>query len=88
MRIKNVQLKDFTLKDVRPFQPLPNKDIDIKWQKGENDNETYASIIANNKHDINEQLSVLSNNIQSERVRTLNNLPKWRMIKTTKERIY
>jgi hypothetical protein len=89
MKIKNVQLKDFNLSDVRPFQP--NKDIEIKWYQDEDskkNNETYASIIGNNKAEINQQLSDLSNNLQSERARTLNNVPMWRIINTVKKRIY
>jgi len=90
MKIKNIQLKDFNLSQVRPFQP--NKDIEIKWQQEDEDskknNETYASIIGNNKQEINQQLTKLSKNLQSERVRTLNNVPIWRIINTTKRRIY
>ncbi len=86
MKIKNVLLKDFNVnRDVAPFQP--NKDIEIKWQQTDN-NQTYASIIGNNKQEINKQLSTLNNKIVSERCRTLNNLPKWRIINTTKRRIY
>ena len=85
MKIKNVELKNFDIqKDVRPF--VPQKDIEIKWHQ--NNNGTYASIIGNNKHEINNQLSVLSKNIASERARTLNSLPKWRILNTTKKRIY
>ena len=90
MRIKNVQLKNFNLNDVRPFQP--NKDIEIKWDQNDKDskqnNETYVSIIGNNKAEINNQLSKLSKNLQSERVRTLNNVPMWRIINTVQKRIY
>jgi len=90
MRVKNVQLKNFNLKQVKPFRP--NKDIEIKWDQEDKDskqnNDTYASIIGNNKAEINKQLSKLSKNLQSERVRTLNNVPMWRIINTVQKRIY
>lgn len=88
MKIKNVLLKDFNVKkDVRPFTPY-KEGVEIKWQQSENKNETYASIVANNKKEINNQLSLLSNKIISERCRTLKELPKYRIINTTKKRIY
>ena len=86
MKIKNVQLNNFNVnKDVRPFQP--DKNIEIKWQQTDN-NQTYASIIGDNKQEINNQLSTLNNKIVSERCRTLNSLPKYRIINTTVKRIY
>ena len=79
MKIKNVQLGDFNLSNVRGFKPNPN--IEIKWQQSDN-NTTYASFIGNTKSDINNQLAQL-NNIISDRVRTLREVPKYRIIKTT-----
>ena len=90
MKIKNIQLKNWNLKNVRGFDPY-KEGVEIKWTQDKDDkhnNETYASIIANNKQEINNQLSILSNNIGSERARTLNSIPKWRIIQTTKKRIY
>lgn len=87
LRIKSVLLKDFDKKDIRPFTPY-KEGVEIQWQKSENKNETYASIVANNKQEINNQLSLLSNKISSERCRTLNNLPKYRIINTTVKRVY
>ena len=87
MKIKSVLLKDFNVnKDVRPFTPY-KQGVEVKWQQSDN-NETYASIVAENKQEINKQLSLLSNKIVSERCRTLNSLPKFRIINTTKKRIY
>ena len=78
MKIKHVQLGDFNLSNVRPFRP--NKNIEIKWKQADN-NTTYASFIGS-KQDINNQLAGL-NNIISDRVRTLREVPKYRIIKTT-----
>lgn len=39
------------------------------------------------KEDINNELEKLSKNILSERVRTINSLPKYKVINTVKERI-
>jgi hypothetical protein len=88
-RIKHVLLKDFNLSDTAQFQP--DKDIEIKWQQDadlKKNNETHASFIGNNKTEINNQLSKLSNHILSERVRTLNEIPKYRIINTVKRRIW
>ena len=88
-RIKHVQLKDFNLKGVGSFKP--NKDIEVKWfqdKDSKKNNETYASFIGNNKKEINKQLSVLSDKILSERVRTLKEIPKYRVINTVKKRIW
>ena len=90
MKIKNIQLKNWNLSDVRGFTPY-KEGIEIKWTQDKDDkknNETYASIIANNKQEINKQLSILNNSIGSERARTLKSIPKWRIIQTTKKRIY
>ena len=90
MKIKNILLKDFNLADVRGFEPY-KEGVEFKWTQQRDDrrnNETYASIIAENKQEINTQLNILSKHIGSERARTLNSLPKWRIIKTTKKRIY
>jgi len=81
MKIKHVQLGDFNLNDVESF--IPNKDIEVKWQQADN-NTTYASFIGS-KTDINNQLDSL-NNIISDRVRTLREIPKFRIIKTKSSR--
>jgi len=86
LKIKNVQLKDFSLSNVKAFNPELN--IDIKWYQdldSKKNNETYASIIGN-KQDINNQLSKLP--ILSDRVRTLNNIPKSHTVGNVKKVIY
>lgn len=78
MKIKHVQLGDFNLVDSLHFRPNPN--IEIAWKQADN-NTTYASFIGDTKADINNQLAQL-NNIISDRVRTLREIPKVRIIKT------
>ena len=80
MKIKHVQLRDFNLRDTRN---IPLKNVEVKWVQQEN-NETQASIIGN-KQDINNQLAVLNNKIMSDRLRTVRNAPKCRIIKTRVE---
>ena len=90
MKIKNIQLNNFNIaNDVQPFET--QKNIEVKWfqdDESKRNNQTYASFIGNRKEDINNQLSSLSKTIASERVRTLNNLPKMRVINSKIERIY
>ena len=90
MKIKNIQLNNFNIANgVESFEP--QKNIEVKWfqdDESKHNNQTYASFIGNRKEDINNQLSALSNKIVSERVRTLNNLPKMRIINSKVERIY
>ena len=86
MKIKTVNLKNWNISNVRNFTPY-KEGVEVKWHQDEKD-ETYASIIANNKQEINKQLDLMSKNILSERVRTLNNVPKFRIINTQKKRIY
>ena len=82
MKIKHVQLGDFNLSNVHGFHP--QKDIEVKWfqdLESKRANTTYASFIGDTKADINNQLGQL-NNIISDRVRTLREIPKIRIIKT------
>ena len=78
LRIKNVILKDF-----RITHDLP-QGLDIVNRRKEN-NENYMSLTGT-KQQINTYLQ--DKPILSERLRTLNNVPKYRIINTTKERIY
>lgn len=78
---------NFPLSKVKTFTPY-KEGVEVKWQSEKETNTTYASIIAENKREINKQLSLLSNSILSERARTLDNLPKYRIMQTTKKRIY
>ena len=85
MKIKNVNLKNFNLADIRAFTPY-KEGVEVKWYQDEKD-QTFASIVGSKK-EINNQLQIMSKNIESERVRTLNNLPKYRIINSQKIRIY
>jgi hypothetical protein len=86
MKIKNIKLDNFGIKDVRNFQPTTS----IKWYQdkdAQKDNQTFASILGN-KQEINKQLASLNNKIIGDRVRTLNNIPKSHVYRTKRERIY
>jgi hypothetical protein len=78
MKIKNVIMKNYELK------PVGIKDLEITNRRVDN-NENHVTIVGTKQH-INEYLQ--DKPILSERLRTLNNLPKYRIINTTKERIY
>lgn len=84
---KSIQLNDFQInRDVRSFVPI--KGIEIKWQQNEEDkknNEGFATLIASKRKILDQQASLMP--LLSERVRTLQNLPKFRIINTVKERI-
>jgi len=80
LRIKNVILKKYNVTKLPPgFEGL-----DIIHRKEEND-ECYMSLTGP-KQLINNYLQ--DKPILSERLRTLNNLPKFRIINTVKKRIY
>ncbi len=78
LRIKNVIMKD----DI--VRPVGIEGLDIINRKQEN-NENYMTLTGT-KQQINTYLQ--DKPILSERLRTLNNLPKYRIIQTTKRRIY
>ncbi len=78
LRIKNVIMKDNIIR------PVGIEGLDIINRKQEN-NENYMTLTGT-KQQINSYLQ--DKPILSERLRTLNNLPKYRIIQTTKRRIY
>ncbi len=78
LRIKNVILNDFKIRHDL------TEGLEIINRKNEN-NENYMSLTGT-KQQINTYLN--DKPILSERLRTLNNLPKYRIFKTTKRRIY
>jgi len=77
LRIKNVILRD----DV--IRPVGIKGLDVINRNINNENHVS---ITGTKQQINQYLQ--DKPILSERLRTLNNLPKFRIINTRKERIY
>ena len=80
LRIKNIILKEFKVTELPPgFEGLDI--IHRKEQNGEN----YMTLTGS-KQLINNYLQ--DKPILSERLRTLNNLPKFRIINTVKKRIY
>jgi hypothetical protein len=83
IKVKNVIFRNFD--DVTDLtKPRPEKGIDITTHRS-NNNEGYASITGT-KQQINHYLQ--DKILISDRLRTLNNIPKYRIINTTKERIY
>jgi hypothetical protein len=78
--LKNVILKTHDIDKVRPL-----KGMDIIHRKEQN-NENYMTLTGT-KQQINHYLQDCANNLLSERLRTLNNLPKFRLITTTRLRI-
>lgn len=78
LRIKNV-----IMKEVKVTHDLP-EGLDIIHRKEEN-GENHMTLTGT-KQQINSYLQ--DKPILSERLRTLNNLPKFRLISTTKQRIY
>lgn len=78
--IKNIIFKDFDIHKYKLEQGLEK--INRVNENGEN----YCSITGT-KDQINNYLEISANDLLSERLRTLNNLPKYRIINTTKERI-
>jgi hypothetical protein len=77
LRIKNVILRD----DV--IRPVGIKGLDVINRSINNENHVS---ITGTKQQIDQYLQ--DKPILSERLRTLNNLPKFRIINTRKERIY
>jgi hypothetical protein len=75
---KSVILKDWSL------NPPCSEGLDITHRRNQN-NEDYATL-AGTKQQINEYLQDAP--ILSDRLRTLNSLPKYRIIGTKKERIW
>ena len=78
LKIKNVIMKDDKI------LPIGIENMDIINRKEQN-NENYMSITGT-KQQINRYLQ--DKPILSERLRTLNNLPKYRIINSRKIRIY
>ncbi len=78
LRIKNVILKD------HKWRPVGIEGLDVINRKVDN-NENHVTLTGT-KQQINQYLQ--DKPILSERLRTLNNLPKYRIINTTKKRIY
>lgn len=83
LKIKNVIFRNFD--DVCDMiKPRPEVGIDVANHRSDN-NEGYVSITGT-KQQINNYLQ--DKDIISDRLRTLNNIPKYRIINTKKERIY
>jgi hypothetical protein len=78
LKIKNVVMKDCNIR------PVGIADIDVVNRKSEN-NENHMSITGT-KQQINKYLQ--DKPVLSERLRTLNNVPKYRIINSVKVRIY
>ena len=76
--IKNVILKDFKIRHGLP------QGLEITNRRREN-NENHMSLMGT-KQQINQYLQDVP--ILSERLRTLNNLPKYRIINSVKQEIY
>ena len=76
--IKNVILKDFKIRHGLP------EGLEITNRRREN-NENHMSLMGT-KQQINQYLQ--DKPILSERLRTLNNLPKYRIINSIKQEIY
>ena len=81
MKVHNVSLRNFNLKKAEQFRV--NKGIDCKWYQDEQlaqNQEVHASLIAQTKSEINNQLAVLNNSIMSDRLRSVRGVPKCRVI--------
>jgi hypothetical protein len=78
--LKNVIMRQDILGKIKP-----QKDMDVIHRKEQN-GESYVSLTGT-KQQINRYLQDSANSILSERLRTLNNLPKFRQISTTRVRI-
>ena len=74
--------KDVILKEFKITHDLP-QGLEMTYRRNEN-NENYASLMGT-KAQINEYLQ--DKPIISDRLRTLNNVPKWRIINSKKVRI-
>ena len=74
--------KDVILKEFKITHDLP-QGLEMTYRRNEN-NENYRSLMAT-KAQINEYLQ--DKPIISDRLRTLNNVPKWRIINSKKVRI-
>ena len=78
LRIKNIIMKDYVIRhDLL-------KGLEIANRKEEN-NENYMSLMGT-KQQINHYLQ--DKPVLSDRLRTLNNVPKYRIINSVKKRIY
>lgn len=84
---KSLHLENWQInKDVRSFVPM--KGIEVAWQQNEEDKkngEAFATLISNKRKILDQQAARMP--ILSERCRTLQNLPRFRKINTTMERI-
>ena len=78
IKVKNVIFRDFKIK------PVGIEGLEIANRRKEN-NENYASLVGT-KAQINQYLQ--DKPILSDRLRTLNSVPKYRIINTKVERIY
>lgn len=81
LRIKNFIMKDW---DIHKYELTEGLE---KINRRNENNENYCSITGTAEQ-INDYLQRASKDLVSERLRTLNNLPKYRIIGTTKKRIY
>jgi len=81
LKIKNVIFKDYNVRGL-----IKTRGLD-KMNRKEDNNENYASLMGT-KQQINQYLQDNAKDIISERLRTLNSVPKYRIINTTKTRIY
>jgi hypothetical protein len=80
---KSVVLRDFNIhKDLHSI--ALKEGLEAAYKQLDN-NESYATFIDSSKESINNQLAEL--NITSDRVRRLNDIPKYRIINSKKERI-
>ena len=83
VKVKNVIFRNYD--DIcNMAKPRPEQGLEIANHRGIN-NEGYVSITGT-KQQINHYLQDYP--LISDRLRTLNNIPKFRIINTTKERIY
>lgn len=89
--------KSVILKDFNPYKFKPDKGINVAWKKIDEKNREWAATFygsdkANSpkeviyKHDINNQLSNLSKNLLSDRVRTIRK-PQYNIVGSRKELI-
>ena len=83
MDIPNLKIKNVVMKDCN-IRPVGIEGLDVVNRKSEN-NENHMSITGT-KQQINKYLQ--DKPVLSERLRTLNNLPKYRIINSVKVRIY
>ncbi len=85
---KSIHLKNWLIdRNVRTF--VPPKDIEVKWEVSDvmkKNEECYATLTGHDRKLLD--ITAAQMPILSERVRTLNSLPKFRMVNTKVERIW